>query len=363
MIKLTVGRNDAEQRLDRFLRKYLKNASLGRIYKIIRKDVRINGSRAGIHNETIIKEGDELSLYINDEELLRYTGKSGAHAPGSGLGSGGREAMSKHGSHSVPDIVYEDENILAVTKPYGLLTHGDGREKKRTLVNQAVDYLIAKGEYIPRIEHSFTPAAVNRLDRNTTGIVLFGKNAASLRALNAMIRDKDAVSKYYITVLCGELSEELQLEGELVKDEARNIVTVTGTRDKSGAELQNPPARRTGAAARRIMTIARPLVSRGGFTLAEIELVTGRTHQIRAHMASAGFHVLGDTKYGDPVQNRLAAQRYGLKAQLLHARRLVINKPQPPLEQLKDKEFNSPLPKQAADVCMDIFGDIAQYIR
>ena len=376
MIKITAGRNDAEQRLDRFLRKYLRGATLGNIYKIIRKDIKINGSRAGVKNETVIHEGDEISLYISDADFEKYTGGSNAsgaaEAPrGAGRDAGNASAAGKKRPRRSFGIRYEDENIIAVEKPYGLLTHGDGREKKNTLVNQVIDHLIEKGDYVPRLERSFTPAAVNRLDRNTTGIVLLGKNAAALRTLNAMIRSKESVSKYYITIVKGELEGELRLEGELVKDEARNIVSVSAQTDESGAQGATasgcpPDASRNGrpaspqaagGRAKQITTIARPLAVNNGFTLAEIELITGRTHQIRAHMASAGHPVIGDTKYGDPAVNDSVASRYGLKAQLLHAYRLVINDADEPLEYLKGREFKAPLTKQAAKVCRSMFPD------
>ncbi len=377
MIKITAGRNDAEQRLDRFLRKYLRSAALGNIYKIIRKDIKINGSRAGVKNETVIHEGDEISLYISDADFEKYTGGSNASGSAEAPRGAGRDAgnapsaAGKKRPRRSFGIIYEDENIIAVEKPYGLLTHGDGREKKNTLVNQVIDHLIEKGDYVPRLERSFTPAAVNRLDRNTTGIVLLGKNAAALRTLNAMIRSKESVSKYYITIVKGELEGELRLEGELVKDEARNIVSVSAQADESGAQGATasgcpPDASRTGrpaspqaagGRAKQITTIARPLAVNNGFTLAEIELITGRTHQIRAHMASAGHPVIGDTKYGDPAVNASVASRYGLKAQLLHAYRLVINDADEPLAYLKGREFKAPLTKQAAKVCRSMFPD------
>lgn len=362
MIKITAGRNDAEQRLDRFLRKYLKGATLGNIYKIIRKDVKINGTRAGVKNETVLHEGDEISLYINDDDFARFTGCNDGRSDKPGNAGNTSADPVKKRPHRSFGIIYEDENVIAVEKPYGLLTHGDGHEKKNTLVNQVVDYLIEKGDYVPRVERSFTPAAVNRLDRNTTGIVLFGKNAAALRMLNAMIRSKENVSKYYITIVKGEIESELRLEGELVKDESRNMVSVSSQAENDGvqeghahsdASLQAAAGR-----AKQITTIARPLAYGNGFTLAEIELITGRTHQIRAHMASAGHPVLGDTKYGDPAVNAGVASVYNLKAQLLHAYRLTINNAAGPLAYLQGKEFKAPLPKTASTICRKMFPGI-----
>lgn len=360
MTKITVGKNDAEQRLDRFLRKYLKGASLGNIYKIIRKDVKVNGARVG--KETMLKEGDEIALYINEADMQKYAGtntngKAGASSPDDRKNGGKKSAKRSF------KIIFEDDNIIVVEKPYGLLTHGDGKEKKNTLVNQVVDYLIEKGDYVPRIERSFSPAAVNRLDRNTTGLVMFGKNAAALRALNAMIRSKKCVSKYYITIVSGELDRMLHLRGTLIKDEVKNTVTVNALGDALDADASGKTADgivgKNGVSEKYIETIARPLAVKNGFTLVEIDLITGRTHQIRAHMASAGYPVIGDTKYGDPSVNKRVSEKYGLKAQLLHAYRLSIRGAESPLEYLEGREFTAGLPKAAARVCNDIFGNDA----
>ena len=158
MIEFRIEKNDAGQRLDRFLRKYLVNASLGQIYKMIRKDVKVDGKRP--KEKDILQEGAILKLYISDDELEALKGKKK------------RVAAKKQFK-----IVYEDDNMLIVSKPFGLLTHGDGREKKNHLANQVVDYLISTGKFDPSASSTFTPSPVNRLDRNTTGLVIFGKNA------------------------------------------------------------------------------------------------------------------------------------------------------------------------------------------
>ncbi len=326
MIEIEIGPNDADQRLDRFLRKYLRGASLSRIYRMIRKDVKVNGLRAG--NETVLRRGDRLSLYLKEEELKQYRPES----------IRGRTGIRKSFS-----IAYEDENILAAVKPQGLLTHGDSREKKNTLVNQVTDYLIEKGEYVPRIEKSFSPAAVNRLDRNTTGLVLFGKNGMALRMLNRMIKDKDAVGKYYLTVLCGALKERRILSGNLEKDEKKNRVAIS--------EL-----------GRAVETRVRPLAysADGRYTFAEVRLMTGRTHQIRAHLASAGYPVAGDGKYGDLHANREIAEKYGLTSQLLHAYRLRFFRGEGELAYLTEKEIRADLPGRYRKVVSSLFGEIGE---
>ena len=314
MVRVEIGSNDAGQRLDRFLRKYLRKASLSAVYKIIRKDLKINGKRA--KEDTVLKEGDVLSLYIDEDRLKELTRDPG-----------------KHRAKRQFTIAYEDDDVLIVCKPWGLLTHGDSHEKKNTLMNQVCGYLQDKGEYDPSREKSFTPAPVNRLDRNTTGLVIFGKTAEGLRQLTKLIRDRDHVSKYYQTIVIGDLTKEMTITGSLLKDESKNRVRVSESGQSAHSEVR-PLAR---SADRR-------------FTLAEVKLVTGRTHQIRVHLASKGFPLAGDSKYAVTKAGRAANERlkhYGVTTQLLHAGRLVfgdIPEECTVLQGLRNKEIQAPLP-------------------
>ena len=208
MIKLTIGENQGNQRLDRFLKKYFAKASLGYIYKLIRKDVKVNGKRKT--QETILEVGDELVIYISEEEAKSL-----------------QKEVKKVNAKKQFTVIYEDENILIAQKPFGLLTHGDGREKKNHLANQVIDYLISTGEYDPRVDRTFTPSPANRLDRNTTGLVIFGKKAAALQELNTMIRERDAIEKIYMTIVSGKVEGGLQLRDSMIKDERTNVVTIT----------------------------------------------------------------------------------------------------------------------------------------
>lgn len=304
MREIVITSNDAGRRLDRFLRKYLPGAPLGEIYKMIRKDVKVGGKR--VSESYILNEGDVMAIYLSDDAFARARG--GAHdRPGKTAGVKAKRNFS---------IVYEDDDILVANKPYGLLTHGDSHEKKNHLANQVKDYLIETGAYDPRTERVFSPAPANRLDRNTTGLVLFGKNSEAMRELTRMIRDNE-VKKYYLTIACGEISEDLHLSGALVKDEAANKARIISEDN---------------VAAKQIETIVRPVEVLGfreglSVTLCEVELVTGRTHQIRAHLASIGHPLLGDAKYADRgsgAANRYARERFGLTTQLLHACRLEM---------------------------------------
>ena len=318
MREITITSNDAGRRLDRFLRKYLKEASLGEIYKFIRKDVKVNGKRK---NESyMMEEDDVLTLYLSDDTLEKLIGKP----------------EDRSATKRTFSIIFEDENVLAVSKPAGLLTHGDSENKKDHLANQVKDYLIAKGEYNPRAEKVFAPAPSGRLDRNTSGIILFGKNSESLRELNRAMRE-DGIDKYYLTIACGIIDKRMELGGSLLKDEDANKVKIT--EDESGKE---------------VLTIVNPLetlIYGSGLdaTLSEIKLVTGRTHQIRAHLASISHPIIGDSKYAEgagrdaKLLNSYMRDNYSLSTQLLHAARREMRTMEGILAYLNGEVFEAPL--------------------
>lgn len=322
MIKITITENEENQRLDRFLKKYFRNAPLSHIYKLIRKNVKVNGKRAAI--ETMLALGDELAIYIPEEEAIAYQEK-------------------KTAGHSKKQfkVAYEDENVIIVEKPFGLLVHGDKNEKKNTLANQVAGYLAEKGEYSPGRERTFVPSPVNRLDRNTTGLVIFGKNNRALQSLNQMIREKDYVRKYYLTVVHGEMKKSLQLKDKMEKNEKTNTVRVIDLESEDGKVME---------------TIARPLKTAKGYTLVEVELVTGRTHQIRAHLAKAGFPVIGDVKYSIKGQNKKIERDFNLTTQLLHAYRLSFDNGIAPLEYMKGMEIKADLPPNFEGIKAGLFG-------
>ena len=324
MVKVEIGSNEAGQRLDRFLRKYLSRAPLSAVYKIIRKDLKVNGKRA--KEDVVLKEGDVLSFYMDEERFHELTKPS-------------RVKDTSRKPKRQFNICYEDDHVLIVSKPWGLLTHGDSHEKKNTLMNQVCGYLQDKGEYDPSGEMTFTPSPVNRLDRNTTGLVMFGKTSAGLRELTKLIREREYVSKYYETIVAGRLDREMTIDDSLLKDADRNKVRISDTGQKA-------------------VSIVRPLeVSADGkFSLVEVELVTGRTHQIRVHLASKGHPLAGDSKYGTSAAGRRANEKlkkYGITTQLLHAGRLCFGDIPEELEALQglsNKEINAPIPADFARV-------------
>ncbi len=268
---VTIGKNDAGQRLDKFLTKTYPNLPQSVLYKCIRtKDVKRNGKRC--QRDDRLQEGDELSLYWQ-EEFFQTAPKEYdfLKAP---------KALS---------IVYEDENMMLLDKKPGLIVHPDQNYHFDSLIARVQHYLYDKGEYDPQGENAFAPALVNRIDRNTGGIVLAAKNAEALRILNQKVKDRELV-KLYLCVVCGRLSQkEGLLTGYLEKNEAQNRVYIL-KKPKEGAKA--------------IRTKYRVLAEKRDFSLLEVELLTGRTHQIRAHFASIGHPLAGDGKYGKNAVNK-----------------------------------------------------------
>ncbi len=262
---LVAASNDSSQRLDKFLSKALPALPQSLMYKYIRtKRIKVNGKRTEI--STRLAVGDVIELYINDEFFVKPTA-----------------AYDFMASSKKLDIVYEDENVLLLNKKVGLLSHPDDTEYVDTLITRVKRYLYEKGEYKPDSENSFVPSLVNRIDRNTCGIVIAAKNAEALRILNDKIKYRE-VHKLYMCVLHGTPSKsEDILHGWLWKDEKKNKVTV----------YQSPKD-----GAKEIKTKYRVVNSYKGLSLVEVELLTGRTHQIRAHFAAIGHPLLGDGKYG-----------------------------------------------------------------
>jgi len=322
MIKFLISENDANQRLDKFLKKYFKNAPLSHIYKLIRKDVKLNGKRE--KPETVLYFGDELILYISEEDEKAFRLK--------------KEHSKQKKQFS---IAYEDNNLIIVSKPFGLLTHGDSFEKKKTLANQVMGYLIESGEYNPS-EKSFTPAPANRLDRNTTGLVIFGKTSAALKNVNLMLKERNHIRKYYSTIVFGEIKKDLVLKGRLEKDETQNKAKILSEEESSGKEIE---------------TVVRVIEKAKDFTFVEVELITGRTHQIRAHLAHAGFPIIGDIKYGNKKLNFEISKKYGLTTQILHAEKLYFDEMLPHFEYMSGVTVKAELPKEFLEIKQAIFAN------
>ncbi|MGN0486745.1 MAG: RluA family pseudouridine synthase [Acutalibacteraceae bacterium] len=304
MKSYTVTKNDAGQRLDKYLTKSFPNLPKSLMYKYIRlKRIKVNARRAEI--STRLAEGDVIDLYISDEFFEK------------------KETLYDFMSASKHiDIVYEDENIILLNKKAGLLSHPDDSEYIDTLITRVKRYLYEKGEWQPQQENSFTPALVNRIDRNTSGIVICAKTAEALRVLNQKMKDRE-MHKLYLCIVHGKMPKEQDiLEGYLTKDEKKNKVFIS---------------RKPSPEAKSIRTKYTVLGYREGLSLLEIDLLTGRTHQIRAHLASIGHPLLGDGKYGKNELNK----KTGYKKQCLCSYKLIFDftTPAGELEYLNKREF------------------------
>lgn len=304
MKELHITKNNAGQRLDRFLAKAVPLLPASLAQKYIRlKRIKRNGARA--NRDDRLCEGDCLQLYINDEFF---------DTP---------KAENAYLTVSVPKlaIVYEDENILLVDKKPGQAVHPhDGAEYGKTLIDHIQAYLYAKREWRPREENAFTPALCNRIDRNTGGIVIAAKNAEALRIMNQKIKDRE-LDKRYLAVIHGKMRpEEGTLRGYIFKDSVKNKVYVTD-KPQEGAKTA--------------VTLYKTLKVQSDLSLVECELVTGRTHQIRAQFAHAGHPLLGDGKYGK------LDKRYDRKYQALYSYKLTFQFTTPAgcLESLNGKTF------------------------
>ena len=304
MKEVIISQNDANQRLDKFIIKTYKEFPQSLIYKYIRlKRIKVNDKRTTVSYK--LKVGDNLKLYVNDELLV--------------------ESAAKYDFMYASDkinIVYEDENILLIDKPQGLIVHPDDKEYNDTLITRIQKYLYIKGEYNPEIENSFSPALANRIDRNTGGIVIAAKNAQALRILNEKIKLRE-ISKYYLCVVHGKMEQkEDTLTAYLEKNSDKNKVYINNkSNDKNKI----------------IKTKYKVIGYKNDLSLLEIELFTGRTHQIRAHLASIGHPLLGDGKYGK-LQND---KRLGFKHQALYSYKLCFDFKTESgiLSYLKDKQF------------------------
>lgn len=310
MREIIVSDKEANQRLDKFLMKYLQRCPKSLLYKAMRtKKIKYNGKKP--QGNELLKGQDQIKLFFTDEQFAEF--------------------LVEKKIDETPisfQTVYEDENILLVNKPMGLLTQKDCAEG-HSLADEVLYYLKQNGSYRPEQEKGFTPAPCNRLDRNTAGIVLVGKNMQAAQTLSDMLRTKQ-ISKYYVSIVLGRITAPMILKGYHIKSDKKNEVKITSEYVKGAKPIET-----------RIL----PLKTNGRYTLVEVQLVTGKTHQIRAHLNHIGHPIIGDPKYGDPIENEYFRTQYGLKCQILCAYKVKFELCTSPIAYLQDKVFTVPAPK------------------
>ena len=317
---ITVNQNEAGQRLDKLLAKYLNQAPKSFFYKMLRKkNITLNGKKA-VGNERL-QVGDEIRLFLSEETIAGFT----------------EEKKEVRIQQSQFDIVYEDEHILLVNKPAGMLSQ-KASPTDVSLVEHVISYLLESGQFTGEELKSFRPGICNRLDRNTSGLVAAGKSLAGLQAMNELFKFR-TLHKYYRCIVAGTLSKEQRIKGWLWKNEKTNQVQIYREEHKDALPICTE-----------YVPLQKLDIDGKHCTYLEVNLITGRSHQIRAHLASIGHPLIGDTKYGDPKVNAYFRKQYGLKYQLLHAYRLEFPVLSGTLERLSEQSFTAPLPRKFQEI-------------
>ena len=324
MKSIIVNQNEAGQRLDKLLGKYLNLAGKGFLYKMLRKkNITLNGKKCTGSEK--LTQGDEIRLFLSDETIEKFS-----------------QVTVQKVKQVKLAIVYEDAHVLLVNKPSGMLSQ-KARDTDESLVEYVTGYLLDTGALTREDLRSFRPSVCNRLDRNTSGLVAAGKSLAGLQILSEMFRDR-SLHKYYLCVAAGTVDKARTIDGYLKKDARTNRVTI-----------HKRPAADSG----RIQPEYEPLCSRDGFTLLKVTLITGRTHQIRAHLAFEGHPVAGDYKYGDPAVNEQVKRLYGVRSQMLHSWKLVFPQMPEPLGYLGGRSFQAPVPEEFRRMFPETDGQVA----
>lgn len=300
MREFQINSNEAGQRFDKYLKKLLVGAPNSFVYKMLRKkNITLNGKKADGTEKLI--GGDVVKLFLSDETFEKFTGKEEVAAAYEHL-KGLRALL----------VVYEDEDVLIVNKPSGMLS----QKAKPTDVSaneHIISYLIEKGELTEEMMRTFKPSVCNRLDRNTSGLLVAGKTLKGLQEMSQALKER-TVQKYYRCIVKGEVQKNSYIKGWLLKDERSNKVTIYADRSQIGTEETFLP----------IETEYVPLQVKHGYSELEVHLITGRSHQIRAHLASIGHPIVGDVKYGDKNVNERFRKELQINSQMLHAYRMVF---------------------------------------
>lgn len=322
MQELHVTENEAGQRLDKLLAKFLNQAPKSFLYKMMRKkNIVLNGKKC-TGNEKL-KQGDSIKLFFSDETIEKF--------------SAGTYVTPKKEKINMLPIIYEDEQVLLMNKPVGVLSQ-KAKDSDVSAVEILINYLMETDQLSKEQFRTFHPSICNRLDRNTSGILVAGKTLPALQEMNRFFKER-TIAKYYRCLVKGRvIKNEDYIKGYLVKDQKTNKVSITKKETGEGILIETEYC---------------VIQSNDEVSLLEVHLITGKTHQIRAHFASIGHPIIGDYKYGDKQINEMYRQAYGLKSQLLHAYRLEMPSSDGSLAYLNDKKFVAKLPDQFIKICKD----------
>lgn len=323
MREIVIEKNEAGQRLDKFLAKYMNEASKSFFYKMMRKkNITLNGKKCEGNEK--LAEGDVVKLFLAEDTIEKFSSVQVQEVKKVDL-----------------DILYEDDEIILVNKPAGMLSQ-KAKETDESLVEYLIDYLLGSGKLTESGLRAFRPSVCNRLDRNTSGIVAAGKSLAGLQMLSGVFKDR-SIHKYYQCLVSGEIRDVKTVDGWLLKDEKKNQVRIL-----TDVEAKRFEGKGGDEEPKRIRTKYEPIATDGRFTLLRVTLLTGRSHQIRAHLASLGHPIVGDFKYGGVSKVNPSGRT--VKYQLLHSYRLEFPKLAEPFAYLSMRVFEAPLPGYFASV-------------
>jgi 23S rRNA pseudouridine955/2504/2580 synthase len=324
--EITIVKNEAGQRLDKFLVKYLNKAPKSFFYKMLRKkNITLNGKKA--EGAEKLTEGDIVRLFLSEETIEGFKESYQLDA-------------KVNQSAEKLEVLYEDSHVVIINKPIGMLSQR-AKETDVSLVELLIAYLLETGSLTKEELSTFKPSVCNRLDRNTSGIVIAGKSLFGLQEMSARLQDR-SLHKYYRCIVKGMMTKGARIEGYLAKDEKTNKVSIYAKDLKDGESSF-------------IETEYKPIISKNGYTLLEVLLITGKTHQIRAHLSSIGHPIIGDMKYGEEALNKKLQKQYGLKHQLLHSYRLEFPNLPKELDKLSNQKIIAPPPKLFQNIEKKLF--------
>lgn len=319
MREIEINKNEAGQRLDKLLAKYMNKAPKSFIYKMLRKkNITLNKKKADGSEK--LEVNDRVQLFLSDETIEKFT------------------ELDVVSNEVDLNVIYEDDNILVINKPAGMLSQ-KAKLEDESLTEYVIAYLLKTKQLTKEDLMSFHPGLCNRLDRNTSGIIIAGKSLAGLQQMGLLLKERN-IDKYYQTIVKGVIKESTCIEGYLTKDKSHNKVTIS-KEPVEGADY--------------IKTQYEPLKTNGEYTLLRVKLLTGRSHQIRAHLNSIGHPVIGDGKYGDVQVNKYFKRNFNLRFHLLHSYELNFQKIEGELGNLSGKQFKAPLPSYFEAIVSRIF--------